>query len=771
MTSIVGHHDLERLKTRAEGLSAPRGLLMDNTVELRWVVAVIRRWWWLIVFCTLFSASLASVLTSRMPPVYHSTATILVRPALGMGADQYSAFRVSEQLALTYSQMLRGQPVMEAVIARLGLGETPHALAEKVTVDPIEGTQLIRITAETTEPKQAALIADGVAHAFIAYVQVLQAERYAGFLSSVQEQMGEISTVMDETQSKIDGLSTPRTGQEEAELTQLETILAGYRSTYAMLVQNYTQMRLTATQSAETVVITEGAQVPEGPVQRRVLYTTVASVVGAMVAAGGAFVLEQLDDTVRTRDDVRHILGLSTLGTIMRFTQDDEKLVMLARPDSPVAEAFRVLASNVWFSMLDTSLRAILVTSPGAEEGKSVVAANLAVAMAQLGLRVVVLDADLRRSEMGRLFGLDSYHQGFVAALLGEGSVDHLLQPTEVERLAVLGAGYSVTRQTRLLGSERVQAVLDGLAEQADVILIDSPPVLPVADTALLARSVDGLLLVLEAGRTRREAVQRTMECLQYAKASLVGVVLNAVPARWYTGHYSYYEQGGDEESMRGRPSRREHRDGSRGYGLRGGLPRVILARMPKLGGGWPRVILARMPKLGGGWPRVILARMPKLGDELIGYGSRLLTRLLSNGDTPGEMEARNAARRDLPAIARARSLARLKEQVVLETEESEAYSSHELDDLVGQRLAAIADWTVSGRMVRRYLSLLSLPMKVQELAEATGLREIQLRPLVGLDAPEEQFILVTRIAREDLAGAEVERLVRLLRYKKAVVK
>jgi len=706
---------------------------MENAVELRWVISVIRRWLWLVVGCTLVSATSAFVLASRMPPVYNATATLLVRPSLGTGASEYNALFASERLALTYSQMLSGWPVMEAVITRLGLKETPHALAQRIRVNPVEDTQLIRLTATSSEPKEAALLADTIAEAFVEYIQALQVERYADFLASVREQIAELSAVMDETQSKIDTLGTSRTTQEEGELVHLETILAGYRSTYATLLQNYEQMRLTAAQSAETVMISERAQVPEIPVQRRMLYTTLAAVVGAMVAVGVAFLLEHLDDTVKTRDDVSRMLGLTTLGTISRLAEKEEKLVVLAEPHSPVAEAFRVLATNIRFSNLDRPLRTVLVTSPGPSEGKSIIAANLAAAMAQMGLSVVAVDADLRRSQLSRLFDLDPCQEGLTGAVLG-GSVEGLLQPTQVERLAILTTGEPTRNPTRLLGSQRVQEVLDELVREADMILIDSPPVLPVADAALLARRVDGLLLVLEAGRTRWEVARHAVECVHRVRASLLGVVLNAVPARGNTYHYSYYEYRGDENARQKRRPEREHRDHRDGY------------------------------RLGRRVAGEIVAQMLKLGDALMSYPSGLMTRLRRNGNLLERQDAENAARRDLPAIARARSLARMKERLVRQFDGPEPPSSNKLADMVGQRLGTITGAAMSGRTVRNYLALLTLPLEAQELAEAASIPERQLRPLVRLDVPREQVNLVRRIVREKLTGSEVEQAVEVLR-------
>jgi len=533
---------------------------MEDIVELRWVFWVIRRWLWLIVGCVLLTATSAFVISSRMPPVYSASATLLVHVASGTGMSDYTAIRASELLAGTYTQMLRGRPVMEAVIARLELEETPGALVKRVQVKLVPDTQLIRLSVEHTDPIQAALIANTIAEVFITQNKALQEKRYVDSLASMEEQIIELSVLIEETQAEIDALDIPNVAQEQAELaqSQLETILAGYRSTYATLQYNYEQMRVTAAQAAYNVIIAETAEVPKNPVRRRTLYTALAAGVGAMLAVGVAFLLEYLDDTIKTPDDVSQTLGLGTLGAISRLAKGGEELVVAAQPLSPIAEAFRVLCTNIRFSSVDRPLRTLLVTSPGALEGKSITVANLAVAMVQVGLKVVVVDADLRRPRLHQLFDLD-LGEGLIGSLLEE-HTDGRLQPVQWEGLRVLPAGELLPNPAKWLGSQRMQKLLAELAQQVDMVLIDSPPVLSVTDAAVLAQGVDGVLLVLEAGHTRREAARRAVESLRQVGANLVGVVLNAVPT--YNGsyyYYSYHETYGDERVRRKhRPRRRK---------------------------------------------------------------------------------------------------------------------------------------------------------------------------------------------------------------------
>jgi capsular exopolysaccharide synthesis family protein len=202
------------------------------------------------------------------------------------------------------------------------------------------------------------------------------------------------------------------------------------------------------------------------------------------------------------------------------------------------------------------------VTSPGPGEGKSITVANLAVAMAQSGLEVVAVDADLRRPRLRELFGVR--RGGGLTGSLLEGAVDGRLREVKAAKgLSVLPAGKLPPNPAELLSSRRMHDLLDLLAGQADVVLVDSPPVLSVTDAAVLARSVDGVLLVMGAGETRREAARRAVESLGRVGGNLVGVVLNRVPTRQGSYYYRYYrEDGGNGRKQRKRTRDRRQRDG-----------------------------------------------------------------------------------------------------------------------------------------------------------------------------------------------------------------
>lgn len=202
-------------------------------------------------------------------------------------------------------------------------------------------------------------------------------------------------------------------------------------------------------------------------------------------------------------------------------------LITISNPRSPVAEAFRTLRTNLEFSNLDKSLRSILVTSASAEEGKSTTLANLAVTIAQSGKRVVLVDADLRRPTQHTIFGLKS-----IPGLTDMVRDDSLLanpptQDTGVQNLKVLTSGQQPPNPAEILGSKRLSEILAALLENADMVLFDAPPLLAVTDAAVLASRVDGVLLVVSAGKTKRENARKAQSQLEKINARVIGAVLN----------------------------------------------------------------------------------------------------------------------------------------------------------------------------------------------------------------------------------------------------
>ncbi len=525
-------------------------------MELRQYVSVIWKWLWLIALGTALAGGTAYVVSKNMAPIYQASTTLLISEASGPEMSDYTGLLTSERLAKTYSELLKKRPIMEEVIRRFDLALTSKELAATVSVRLVRDTQLIELKVEGTDPQLAASIADEIPQVFIEQTEAMQSTRFAGSKENLARQMAVLEADIESIQQAMDELHSSE-APDQADLARLQGNLAQYQNSYSSLLKSYEEIRVAEAQAIDSVIVVEPAQAPQDPISPRTLQNTLlAAVVGCMLAVGVAFLIEYLDDTIKTPDDVAHATSLPTLGAVTRIegTEIEDKLVAADHPRSPVSEAYRVLRTNLQFSAVDKPLKTLLVTSASPIEGKSLTTANLGVVMAQAGLSVVIVDADLRRPVQHRIFRL-TREDGLTNALLESNPhPDGYLQATAVENLRVLTSGPLPPNPSELLGSERMRKLIEHLKGQADVVLFDSPPSLAVTDAAVLSGQLDGVLLVVDAGASRRELAARAVEGLRNVGGTMLGAVLNRLSLRG-SGYYYYYYSGDDEGKKR-----RKHR-------------------------------------------------------------------------------------------------------------------------------------------------------------------------------------------------------------------
>ncbi|MGB3906104.1 MAG: CpsD/CapB family tyrosine-protein kinase [Anaerolineae bacterium] len=225
----------------------------------------------------------------------------------------------------------------------------------------------------------------------------------------------------------------------------------------------------------------------------------------------------------------------------MAVNNPSDSLVTLTMPRSPVSEAYRTLRTNLEFSSLDKPVKTMVVTSPGPEEGKSTTLANLAVTLAQAEKEIILVDCDLRRPSQHEIFGVNNGVGLTTMVVDDEAMADPPLQQTSVPGLWLLPSGPLPPNPSELVGSRRMEEILAVLSQRADIILFDAPPVIAVTDAAVLSSKVDGVLLVINAGGTKREHAQKAKALLEKVNANLVGAVLNNV--KMDTSLHRYYAE------------------------------------------------------------------------------------------------------------------------------------------------------------------------------------------------------------------------------------
>jgi succinoglycan biosynthesis transport protein ExoP len=302
--------------------------------------------------------------------------------------------------------------------------------------------------------------------------------------------------------------------------------------------------------SALRVSLVEPALRPTEPIRPRTrLNVALGLVLGAMLGFGLGFLREFLDRSVRTPEELEVAAGAPLVGIIPPFKAGKQPIPVAEQPRTAVAEAFRKLRTNFAFLGVDRQSLCCVVTSPSAADGKSIVAANLAIALAQAGQRIALVDADLRKPTVHQLFGLQQ-RVGTTTVLLGQAGVHDTIQFLGPNMPAVLTSGQVPPNPSELLGSRRMDELLAELRGAYDIVLVDCAPLLPVTDPMVVSRFADGILLIARAGTTTRDQAQAARVACAKAGAKVFGTVLNATPAV-EGGRYAYYTYYGESRRHR----------------------------------------------------------------------------------------------------------------------------------------------------------------------------------------------------------------------------
>jgi len=550
-------------------------------MELVQYLRLFRRWSWLILLAAFIVGSVSFINTITQPPRYRTNVTITVGNYLESPNPDLGEIRTGLGLVQTYATLVRTFDVLNGVVEALELSMNPETIKGMVTTNIVEGTSLLRITVTNTDPVLAADIANEIAVQLILQspTNLTPAQQEQVNLLNVQinaqtEELQNLRSRLSELDTSInrDGISE----EALALLREQRNVLVTQINEASANIAQFTNTVASFQQRSNSIEIVESALIPSVPIRSNVFSRVVlATIFGAALAFGGILVYEYINDTLRSADDVTRALNLPVLGVIAKFGKKDDtyasRLISNMPPFSQTAEEYRTLRANVLYSTRKDN-RVFVVSSASPEEGKSVTSANLAVSMALSGLRVLLVDADLRRPKLHTAFGLQnqiglsnlltkrlqsasntSTKAGMEAQskslddLFTADTWKQVVNRTSVPNLFVITSGYSPVNPSELLGSILMRRWIKEFRKPSnfDVVVLDSPPALALSDSTVLAASVEAeVLLIVQAGRTRRSMANRAKERFDSVGGDIVGVVLNNANLRdedYYGFNYQYY--------------------------------------------------------------------------------------------------------------------------------------------------------------------------------------------------------------------------------------
>lgn len=529
MTSMQDH----QIDTEDTGLS------LAEYGQLLWK----RRW--LVVLPLVLGFAGAVYLTSTLTPRYRTEAILQVNAAAIRPAqmDPFSGLFLSREAVPTFIELMKTPPIRNQVADNLNL---PDGVGlGTISLAAINSTAFLRITVEHTDPLLAADVANELADV-MRTESLLEWHRRAATAAAILQVR--IDSLLQQIEQARGALAA---GEGDPQSIGLQ--LRSFETQYTAGLTELEAMRLGTARITDVLTVRARASTPSSPIypnpQRIAAF---GLILGAMIGLGLAFGLEYLDtNKVRSPDQVRRLLGVPVMGALpihhLLKPGDGPAGVKSRVEDASLLEPYHLLRANLQFSRPGPESQTILVTSAEIGEGKTTVVSNLALAHAMAGQSVIALDGDMRRPSLHRALGLGQGDGLSEYLSRDEAPIDDFLTdcplPSDARSgsLRVLVAGTATSTPTAILSSERMRRMLDELKEMADVIILDSPPVLYSSDALVVANAVDRVILVVWSGMLRNAAVQRARQGLEMVKAARVDVVLNKL--RRDVDTYAYYSQ------------------------------------------------------------------------------------------------------------------------------------------------------------------------------------------------------------------------------------
>jgi capsular exopolysaccharide synthesis family protein len=520
---------------------------MSGASALAHYLRVLRRGAWVVVLCTVTTAAAAGLLSAQQQRLYQASADVF------LNSQNFAATLSNVQLpytdpireAATQADLARTPEVAERALRAAGLdSEAPGYLLGSSSVTAVPNVNLLKFSVTNPDPEIAATLATAYARAYTTYRRSLD----TAAIVSARQQLSERLSEFTESQKQT--------------------------TAYTNLVEKHQDLlTLERLQPSNTLLVREAAgaaQIQPNPFRNGIL----GGILGLLMGIGFAFLADALNTRVRSVAEVQEQLDLPLLGRLPeppRKLRAKEQLIMLADPDAPRAEAFRILATNIDFMNLDRAARSIMVSSAARAEGKSTTAANLAVTFARAGRRVVIVDLDLRLPALDRFFGLQD-RPGLTHVMLGRLSLEEALVPIPVldsdptspsgngtigGLLEALPAGALPPNPSEFARSNALADILHRLEELADIVIVDAPPLLGLSDAVALTANVDAMIVVTKLSAARRPVLSELRRVLEATPIVKLGVVVTGMPVEQTYGYGYGYGHGASGRKARARQEER----------------------------------------------------------------------------------------------------------------------------------------------------------------------------------------------------------------------
>jgi len=377
--------------------------------------------------------------------------------------------------------------------------------------------------------------------------------------------MVELRAQINSLKNKIQGLEDIDMGNKTMEYRMLEREVQTNKQMYEILAKRMKEIDVSGNMNVNNISVIDRAEVPKKPIKPDLKYNMfVAVLLGGVLAIGSGFFIDYMDTTIKSPDDIKQILGAHFIGAVTNVegvNDADKDKVVHMHPKSPVSELYRTIRTEVCRLMsLKENAKTLLITSAEPQAGKTMTISNLAIALSQLGKNVVIVDADLRKPQLNRVFKL-SRDWGLTDYLLDGTDVDSIIKNTGIENLKVITSGRIPRNPAEIIALPKMDKFISELKSRFDYVLFDSPPIISVTDGIILLSKLDALAYVVRSGKAPVPVVLRAKEQLERAKGKFLGVILNDLKTYhgdyYYYKYYHYYGEDGRRSSRHGA----EHKD------------------------------------------------------------------------------------------------------------------------------------------------------------------------------------------------------------------